>query len=442
MGLGLAWLAVSTVLLAAAPGLLAIAHTAPQVIALTHAWVLGVFVTIATGAIYQLAPVALGTTLWSERGGWAHFALHACGVPGMVYAFWHWDLPLLEGSASLVVAGVLLFAANTLQTVRRSGKRDAVAASLALSSLWLSATVLFGLTLVSDRLWHFWPADTLALLRAHAHLGLVGFFVTLLQGVSFRLIPMFTLGEVPDWRPVRAGLWCSQLGLLALAPALAFGAGHIATMAGALILAGMACSGWALRQTLATRKKQELDPGVSTFLRGLAGLPVACLAGLLLVWPTTPWNSTPGGYSAMVYALIVVAGGLLPAIAGMLCKIVPFLTWMRAYGPKVGRGPTPSAGSLTRPRLERWAFAIQGIALLPLLAGAWLLNFAMLRVGAALLAIGTGLFLADMIGVLAHLWHPVSIKRPATVPAFPPPATPARPGPTVPGPESRNSSTS
>ena len=31
--------------------------------ALTHAWVLGFFVTVACGAVYQLAPVALGTTL-------------------------------------------------------------------------------------------------------------------------------------------------------------------------------------------------------------------------------------------------------------------------------------------------------------------------------------------------------------------------------------------
>ena len=37
------------------------AISAPPVIALTHAWVLGFLVTVAAGALYQLAPVALGT---------------------------------------------------------------------------------------------------------------------------------------------------------------------------------------------------------------------------------------------------------------------------------------------------------------------------------------------------------------------------------------------
>jgi hypothetical protein len=302
--------------------------------------------------------------------------------------------------------GIALFAANTWGTIQRSGKRDAVAWSLALATGWLSLTVLAGLTLVANRLWHFWAADPLALLRAHAHLGLAGFFVTLLQGVTFRLVPMFTLGDVPDWRPVRAGLWLSQIGLLGLTPALACHAGYVAAGFGGLILAGMIASGWALKQTLATRKKRFLDPGVRAFLRGMTGLPVAALLGLFLVWPTTRWSSAPGGFSAMVYAVILFGGGLLPTITGMMCKIVPFLTWMRAYGPKIGRGPTPAAGALTQPRLETVAFLLQSAATVPLAIGAWSLSVPVLALGAWLLAVSVGLLLADMLGVLKHLWWP------------------------------------
>lgn len=408
MGLALAWLMIATGWLVLQPGLLALSHTAPGVVAFTHAWALGVFVTVATGAIYQLAPVALGTTLWSERTGWWHFTCHALGVLGMVYAFRHWNLLVLAAGGSLVALGIAFFSTNAWATIRRSGKRDAVAWSLALATGWLSLTVLAGLTLVANRRWNFWTADPLALLRVHAHLGLGGFFVTLLQGVTFRLVPMFTLGDVPDWRPVRAGLWCSQIGLLGLAPALALHAGYAAAGSGALILVGLISSGWALKQTLATRKKRLLDPGVWAFLRGLAGLVVAAVLGLLLAWPSTPWNSTPGGFSAMVYAVIVFGAALLPVIAGMMCKIVPFLTWMRAYGPKIGRGPTPAAGALTKPGLEKIAFALQGAALAPLVIGAWTLSSPWLQAGAWLLAIGVGLFLADMIGVLKHLWWPAS----------------------------------
>ena len=408
MGLGLGWFAIAAAATALWPTTLALPHVAPIVVALTHTWVLGFLVTIAVGAIYQLAPVALGTTLWSERMGWLHFVLHAAAVPVMIHAFWRWNLPLLAGAGSILFGGVALFLVNVLATVARSGKRDAVAWSLGLAAGWLAVTVIAGLTLVANRLHPFWAGDPILLLRAHAHLGIVGFFVTLLQGVTFRLIPMFTLGEVPDWRPVRVGLWASQLGLLALAPALAFHAGSVSVLAGVTIMAGLTFSGWALKQTFATRKKRVLDVGVAAFVRGAVALALSGAAGIWLVWPTSQAGSEPGGLSANVYGVLIFAGALVPTVAGMMNKIVPFLTWMRAYGPKVGRVPTPSASTLSNERLEFWAMTLQGVAILPLLIGTWTERPIWLRAGGALLAIGTGAFLLNMARILRHLWRPVS----------------------------------
>lgn len=411
MALGLAWLVIGAGMLALDPGVLALPHSAPAVVALTHAWVLGFFVTIATGASYQIAPVALGTTLASERFGWWHFGLHAVAVPGMVYSFLRWDMTLLGHFGSALVLGIIIFAFNTWRTIRRSAARDAVAWSLALAAGWLVLTVFAGLFVTANRIWPLWPTNPLALLRAHAHLGLAGFFLTLLQGVTFRLVPMFTLAEVPDWRAVRAGLWLSQIGLLGLVPALAFNHGYLAAFFGAVIAAGLGASAVALKRSLATRKKRRLDPGVRAFARGVVTLGVTALLGLVLVWPTSPWGSAPGAFGAMTYAMLLFAGSLLPIFTGMLCKIVPFLTWMRAYGPKVGRVPTPAAGALVSPRLESWAFALQAVALVPLAVGVWTLNTPTLAAGAWLLALSVGLFAADMIGVLKHLRVPAIVNK-------------------------------
>ncbi len=404
MGLGLAWLVAATALLVAQPTLLSLPHPHPRVVALTHAWVLGFFVTVACGAVYQLAPVALGTTLCNERHGWWHFGLHTVGVPGMVYSFWRWDLKLLGHFGFAVALGIVLFAVNTWRTVRCSGRRGTVAWSLTLAAGWLLTTVLAGLLLAANRYWQFIPIDPVALLRAHAHLGLVGFFVTLLQGVGFQLVPMFTLGEVRDWRLANIGLGLSQTGLLALAPALLWHLAPLGLLGALAIAVGMICSGIGLKRALDTRKKRALDPGTRSFLRGGAGGCAAAIAGIALVSPGSPWGSAPGGFNAMIYAILGLAGGLLPCIAGMMCKIVPFLTWMRSYGPLVGRGPTPAAGALTHPRIERWGLALQGIAVVPLLLGAWTLSELWLRLGAWLLAAGVALFVADMLGVLKHLW--------------------------------------
>jgi hypothetical protein len=368
--------------------------------------VLGFFASAAMGAVYQIGPVALGTTLVNRRHGWWHFWLHATGVPGMVYAFNEWDMKLLGHFGSFVGLGILLFAITTWKTVARSGQRGPVAWSLALAAAWLLVAALAGLTLAANRFWHFIPLDPLALLRAHAHAGLIGFFVTLLQGVSFQLVPMFTLGKVDDWRPVKGGLWLSQIGLFTLTVGLVFGAAYVSFAGGAAILGGVLVSANALRRSLATRKKLRFDPGVIAFLVGCVVLLCSGALGLLLVWPESPWSSMPGGFSAMLYAVLLLGGGFLPVISGMMCKIVPFLTWMRVYGPKVGRFSTPSAGALAKPRLQRAAFLLQGVALIPLLGGVWTGETIPLRAGAWLLGAGIALFIADMIGVLRHLWRP------------------------------------
>lgn len=404
MGLGLAWLVVAMAFMVLQPGLLALPHSHPRVVALAHAWMLGFFVTVACGAVYQLAPVALGTTLANERHGWWHFGLHAAGVPGMVHSFWVWDLKMLGHYGLVVAMGIMLFSANTWKTVRRSGKRGAVAWSLILSSAWLLLTVLVGLLLAANRHWQFIAVDPILLLRAHAHLGIVGFLVTLLQGVGFQLLPMFTLGEIRSWRLPNAGLWLSQVGLVLLTPALILHWGWLEMIGALAIAAGLVCSAAGVRLAMASRKKRALDPGIVSFLRGGAGLCAAGIAGVILVAPGTPWGSQAGGFGAMPYAILIVVGGLLPCVAGMMCKIVPFLTWMRAYGPRVGRGPTPAAGSLGRAAVQRWGLTLQFAAVVPLLVGAWLTDENWIQAGAVLLAAGGALFVGDMLGILKHLW--------------------------------------
>ena len=422
MWLGLAWIVAASAALVVQPGLLGLSHILPSVIALTHAWILGFFVTVACGAVYQLAPVALGTTLWSERLGWCHFYLHALGVPGMVYAFWHWQLSWLGIFGSAVVLGIVIFTVNTWITVWRSTRRNTVAWSILLATGWLALTVLAGLLLVANRRWGFIPLNPLSLLRAHAHLGLVGFFITLLQGVGFQLIPMFTLGEVRDWRLAKAALWLTQLGLGALVPALLWQWEWPAFFAALAINAGLIVSGIGLQRALTTRKKRRLDPGLVAFLRGGAVLCAAALVGTALAWPGVARDLMVGGFNGMTYAVLGILGGLLPCVVGMMCKVVPFLTWMRAYGPRVGRSPTPAAHTLTHPRIERWGLALQHLAVVPLLVGVWTLNGLWLRLGVWLLAAGVILFTVDILGVLKHLWaKPVApVSAPVSAPKLKP----------------------
>jgi hypothetical protein len=405
MGLALAWLGAGTLFLAVRPDLLTLPHTHPHLVALTHAWLLGFFLTVACGAAYQLAPVALGTTLCSERKGWWHFGIHAVGVPGMVASFWFWDLEQVGHFGLLVAIGSGIYVYNLWVTVRRANRPGLISTSLRASSIWLVLTLLMGLTLAANRFWYFIPLDPVVLLRVHAHAGIAGFFVSLLQGVTFQLVPMFTLGEVPDWTLPTRGFWMTQIALVGLLPAFLLQLPWLQTAMGILLLSGLACSAFALRKVLATRKKRALDSGVQAFFIGIAVLFLAGLVGLALVWPGSTAGSASGGLSAMVYAIVIVLGGLLPCFCGMMGKIVPFLTWMRAYGPRVGRERVPLASALGVRWTERTGLALQLLAVAPLVVGAWTLNTSWLMAGSLLLSAGVALFLFNQLCILRHLYR-------------------------------------
>ena len=404
MALGLVWLVIGAVLLAFHPEVLLLAHTSPSFVALAHAWILGVMVSVACGAAYQLAPVALGTSLAGERRAWWHLGLHAAGVPGMVYAFYKWDMARLGHFGFAVAMGVGLFADTLWRTVRSAKHPSLVGRSLALAAGWLLLTVVAGLIVASNACWHFIPVNPLALLRAHAHLALVGFFVTLLQGVSFHLVAMFTLGEVRRPRHATWGLWLTQIALLGLVPSLALDVEWLSFFFSIVALVGLASSGWAFAATVASRRKRRLDPGLLGLIAGICGVGVAGLSGVALLWPGMPWGSAPGGFSANVYGLLVVVGAFLPAILGMMCKVVPFLTWMLAYGPRVGRSATPAAHQMTHPRIEGLGLALALCSVGPLAAGAWTLSLALVQAGVVLLLAAVALIIADMVLVLRHLF--------------------------------------
>ncbi len=416
IGLGLVWLTVGSGWLLFQPALLLLPHVHPRVIAVAHTWLLGFFLTVACGAIYQLAPVALGTTLWSERFGWCHLICHALGVPVMVFAFGAWNMPLLGMGGLIVNLGVVMFVLNVWSTVQRSQRRGLVAWSLMVATGWLFATTSVGLLAAANRHWPFLPIRPLNLLRTHAHLGLSGFFLTLLQGVSFQLLPMFTLGEVPRWRSAQIGFGLSQAGLVALAVGLLADSNATAIAGGLAISGGVAFSVVAGADMLSTRKKRQLDPGILGFLVGIGLIGVGIFVGQTLLLSAGPVD--PGSRRVMVYATILIPGGLLFCFEGIMCKIVPFLTWMRAYGPKVGRQPTPAAGALSRHWLERVTFLALAIAVALLVVGAGSADAAVQRLGIWSLALGNGLFLANMTGILSHLLCPVVTKA---SPVYPPP---------------------
>lgn len=427
MAIGLVALFSGVAWLVAQPGILAGYHYSPAAVAVTHLFVLGWVVTMVMGATYQLVPVALETNLHSERMARWHFVCHVIGFIGMVWMFRVWNMSQVGHYGCIMATGFGLFACNMIRTLLRVPKWNITAWALVSALFWISCTAVAGLAMAAakcdyDAIDRFPPHSAVGLLlhglratamfmyqfaplgamHAHAHLGLVGFFLMLIVGVSYKLIPMFTLSEVQN--SPRAGWSIALLNLgLAVTGLAVLQQSAWKTAAGLVLMAALALYGWEMAAILRARQRKALDWGIRYFLTAISLLAPVAVMGLILSRPgPTPLN----GQVENLYGFLAVAGVVTFAIIGMLYKIAPFLVWFGVYSRHIGRARVPTLGDMYSPRLQAagyWTF-LAGLAG----TSAAILGRSELGVRGGCLLLAAALFtLAVNMGfILSHCFRP------------------------------------
>jgi cbb3-type cytochrome oxidase subunit 1 len=426
---GLAALAAGVALLIAWPDILATYHYNQYVVAATHLFVLGFVCSVVMGAMYQLVPVALEVRLHSERLAKVQFIFHVIGVAGMVFMFWRWDLKQVGHFGSALAFGVGLFVYNVARTLRRVPRWNVVAGGVTSALVWLSVTVLIGLSVAAAKCSYDSVErpgatnalgllvrglgavaayvnrfDPLAVMHTHAHLGVVGFFLMMIVAVSFKLVPMFALSELQNERRARWTVWLLNAGLAGLLVTLPARSpwryGAVAALLAALVAYGLE-----LRAILRARNRRTLDWGLRYFLTAVSLLGPLALLGAMLAWSGLRATALTTQLEN-VYGLLGILGVVTFTIMGFLYKIVPFLAWYHSYSRHIGRHKVPALADLYSTRLQAigyWLF----------LAG--LLNAAVwtatgqargVRFSCLLLAASLALFAANLGRILSHFVRP------------------------------------
>ncbi|HWQ91634.1 MAG TPA: cbb3-type cytochrome c oxidase subunit I [Clostridia bacterium] len=411
------------------PDILATYHYNQYVIATTHLFVLGWISSVVMGAMYQLVPVALETKLYSERLARWHFILHLVGFVGMVWMFWKWDMKQVGHFGSVFGVGVLLFLYNLGRTLLRIPHWNTVGVAVASALAWFGMAILAGLMIAAGKCSYetgaatgattMWSGliefleqagryatrfDQMAAMHAHAHLGAVGVFVMLIVGISYKLVPMFSLSEVQKpWRAalsvalINLGLGGAFVTILLRSPfKLAF------TL---LTIAGLVFYGFELSAILAARKRRTLDGALIQFITALTLLvPTAGLA-VVLSWPGLPLTLFTGQLENL-YGFVGLIGVVSLAITGMLYKILPFLVWYSSYGGLIGKRKLPALADLYSARLQKIGFILYLLGLTITAAGIVLSNVWLCRTGAAVLGLSGIFFVVNVGKILSHLRAP------------------------------------
>ena len=314
-------------------------------LAITHLLVAGFMLQAMTGGLFQFMPVAVGGNVWQPR--------RAAGVLQ----------PLLLVGAVLLPAGLLLGEATLLRLAAlslglgigglvalvvwalvRTPATGATVRALRLAIAALAVTAGLGCVLAEGLAGgHGWSLADLA--NIHAGWGLAGWGLILLAGVSYAVVPMFQL--TPAY-PRRLALCLPPLlGLALLAmtlqlwlplppelPALA-----VAFLAAAFALITL----WLQRH----RRRRAADALLRYFRTAMISLLAA--AALLALGALVPAVADAAALPWLL-AVLVLLGVFASAIAGMMFKILPFISWLHLQREAGLQAKLPNAADLLNGR--------------------------------------------------------------------------------------------
>ena len=315
----------------------------PGTLAVTHLLTIGFMLQVMVGALIQILPVVAGANFSQPLliARFVHGGLSA-GTVLLVAGFLSGLPVLLGGGACLLGLSVLVFLAATAAAM--SGVPSSSPTIRGIKCALLSLPVVVGLgMLMSLALAYGWQLPLPVLADLHAGWGLGGWAAILLAAMAYVVVPMFQL--TPGY-PARSSWWfpvvmVAMLGLWSVAsladqPLLA----RLARLGAAL--AGIAFAALTM-QLQAKRRRARPD---ATYRYWQLGLISSVLSLVMLsaaaLWPAAAERE---GWT-LVFGILLVAGGFLPFIAGMLYKIVPFMSWMHLQNYGQARVPVPAMNKI------------------------------------------------------------------------------------------------
>lgn len=340
-------------------------HFQPKILALTHIATLGWITMIIFGALFQLIPVILQVKLFSEKLAEIQFWIFSLGVFMLVYSFWFFLLgDPMTIAASLINLAVIIFIVNVIVTFTKVKEWNITATYLAAALFYLLVTAIFGLLLAINLGHPFFKVNHLTYLGYHANIAIVGWVAMVIMGVTFKLIPMFTLSH--DFSTA-SGKWAFtfvNLGLIGLLTILHLPDNNIYYIISAsFIVLGIFFFLWQVYVIFKKRIRKKLDAALKFSVVAYLFLGISALFGFSFLFfdSTTIMNIT------LAFGYVIFFGFISLLIVGQMYKILPFLTWYHKYSSKAGIEKVPMLREMYNEKIAGAGFylmvtAVVGVA--------------------------------------------------------------------------------
>lgn len=378
-------------------------YFAPGTLAITHLAALGWGTLIIFGACYQLLPVLLECNLYSDRLPWVILALFLPGLFCLVYSFWVFDPGFhMQAGGLLLSSSIILFCILVFKTAGQSKIASAHKDFILTSCVWLAATAILGTLMVFNFQYAFLPKDHLHFLRLHAHMGIAGWFLMLIIGVSAKLIPMFLVSRRQPSRLLSWSFYLINVSLLLFMADGYINGLHLKThLIVFMMLCGLAFYFAYVRECFQSRLKKKLDIPILKTVLSIGFLSLSILLLPAIIQFAVEKNAWSVKLSSL-YGMLIFMGWITAIIMGQTFKTLPFIVWVKKYEHLSGKADIPMPADLYHEKLLKLQYVAYIAFCLSFFAGFLLSNTTLMLIGALCIVIAAAAYLGNVIILITH----------------------------------------
>ena len=299
----------------------------PALLAATHSITLGFITMIMLGALQQVLPVMIGSSLPAPRlVAWLSQLTLITGTLLLSGGFILGKPELLNIAWPTLGLAFVTFISAALISLARTAVQNASKTAIFLAILALAGAAVLGMLLTRGYATGL-SLNYLRLTSAHVSLALGGWVMLLIVGVSYQAVPMFQLTpNYPKWLTVSLAPATFIILLLNLALLLLNEPPRWAEFVAENLFWIFAICFATATLVLQNQRRRRIPDATLIFFR-LGMISLLCVSALAMAV-----QNVSGLDSLKILAgLIFLLGFAMSLIFGMLYKIVPFLIWFHLF---------------------------------------------------------------------------------------------------------------
>lgn len=314
-------------------------HFQPKILSINHIATLGFITMIIFGAMFQLVPVVLEVKLFSTILAEIQFWIYTIGVTLLIYKFFNFDSSLsFLVPALLLSIAMIIFSLNIILSMTKVKSWNITGTYLASAIFWLLITALAGYLLSKNLDKPFFKINHLQYLKLHAITAYVGWVGMVIMGVSYKLIPMFTLSHGYKMTFAKISFIFTNLGLLGVNWIMHYPDTKFYNLIfGSLIFTGIVLYLTQVFIIFKLRIRKRLDIGLKFSVIAFISMGFVSILNFSFIF----FDYESFTNLTLVYGILITLGVFGMLIVGQMYKIVPFLVWYHKFSSKVGLENVP-----------------------------------------------------------------------------------------------------